>query len=72
MTDLTTHDLTQPKYIIKTSFGLFFLQWRDFGLSPEMTVTEALARRFSSKEADFVLKKMRERGVKVEKIEVKS
>jgi pentatricopeptide repeat protein len=72
MTDLATHDLSRPKYIIKTRFGLFFLQWRDFDLSPEMTVTEALARRFSSEEADFVLKKMRERGIKVDKFEVKS
>lgn len=69
--DLTTHELTPQKYIIKTSFGLFFMQWQDFALSPEMTVTESEARRFTAQEADFVLKKMKERGIKVRKVEVK-
>lgn len=69
--DLTTHDLT-PKYIIKTNFGLYFLQWQDFNTQPEMTVTEAEARWLSSDEADFVLEKMRELGIDVDKFEVKS
>jgi hypothetical protein len=73
MTDLTTQPLTEaPKiqYIIKTNFGLFFLQWQDFNTQPEMTVTESEARRLSKDEADFVLKKMRDLGIKVEKFEV--
>lgn len=73
MDDLTTRDLTPPEtqYRIRNVLGYYFILWENFALKPSWTASQQAARKLSTEEADFILLKMEQQGIKAKKVKVK-
>lgn len=69
MTDLTTHDLTQPKFIINTPGG-YFVHWVVPDTIAHLNSDRAAAKQMSSDEADEVVRGLKRLGFSVSRIEV--